>query len=115
MKAKQNNNYTKIRAAALVFNTVVQRATVLLAVGIIILALLYMYFLASAVVHAVVRKEVQHTIAEAHSRVADLEVSYLARKNTITHEVAKDLGFKSVAQKSYVERARYLGRADTAN
>ena len=113
MKTIQKINKRKV--AALLLTNVVQRAVCLLLVALVLLGALYMYFLASAVVHAVVRKEVQHTIAEAHSRIADLEVSYLSRKNGITQEVASNLGFTSVAQKTYVERARYLGRATTQN
>ena len=99
------------RAIALTLYKVEKKVIAVLLVAVFALSALYMYFLASAVLHAVVRKEVQHTIADAHSRIADLEVSYLQRKDTVTESLAADMGFSSVAQKDYVERARYLGRA----
>ncbi len=105
--------HNKIKAAMVVAHRIEQRAVLLLLAVAVLLAGLYMYFVASAVVHAVVRKDVQDIIAQKHSEVAELEVAYLARKNEITTTRAEELGFTRIAQKSYVERARYIGRADT--
>lgn len=99
------------RVVALALQNIEKKVVAVLLMGVLIFAVLYMYFLGSAVVHAVVRKEVQHNIADAHSRIAELEVSYLERKDDITTSLAHELGFTSIAQKDFVERVRYLGRA----
>lgn len=107
----QRNTRTQTRA--LVLYRIQQRVIALLVLFAVVLVMLYTYFVGTAVVHAVVRKEVQQDIAEVNSRIAELEVSYLQQKNSVTHELAAEMGFSSVAQKDYVERARYLGRVDT--
>jgi len=103
----------RLKAVAVVLHNGEQKAAGILLILTVLLALLYVYFLGSAVLNAVVRKEVQHNTAQANSHLAELEVDYLQRKNGITKTLAREMGFSSVGEKEYVERARYLGRADT--
>ena len=100
------------RTAAFVLHSAQQRATSILLFGIVLFAFLYVYFVGSAVMHAVVRKEVQQEIAQTSSQIADLEVDYLQRKNAVTEDRAAELGYTHVAYKGYVERERYLGQAN---
>ena len=72
----------------------------------------YIYFVSATIVHAVVAKDTQHEIVNAHSRIAELEAAYLAHKDALTPEHAAELGFQAIAAKHFVERTRYLGRAD---
>jgi len=111
MKKKTHNQRAK--AVVLILHNAQQQAVGLLLILTVLLSILYVYFLGTAVVHAVERKETQNNIAETHSRIADLEVNYLQGKDAITRDLASELGFRSVAAKDYVTRARYLGRADT--
>ena len=99
------------RVAALVLRRGQQQAVTLLLAGIVLFAFLYVYFLGSAVTHAVVRKEVQQDIAQTSSRIAELEVEYLRRKDAVTTEVAAEMGFTRIAQKDFVERTRYQANA----
>ncbi|QSH39504.1 hypothetical protein JXR01_00620 [Candidatus Kaiserbacteria bacterium] len=101
----------QIRTVAAVLYAVEQRAVTLLLAALVVLAFLYVYFIGSAVVHVVERKEVQHTIANVSSRIATLEVDYFEQKSTITENLATEMNFKAVAQKDFVDRTRYLGRA----
>ena len=73
---------------------------------------LYIYFVSATIVHAVIAKDAQQEIMNAHSRIAELEVAYLSQKDTITPSLAHELGFIDVTAKHFVERSRYLGRAD---
>ncbi|MBL4644556.1 MAG: hypothetical protein JKX80_01685 [Candidatus Pacebacteria bacterium] len=109
---KQKTFKQKAKTVAIILHTVQQRTVGLLLILTVLLGVLYIYFLGTAVVHAVERKETQSAIAQASSRIADLEVSYLKGKNKITLDLATDLGFSRIANKEYVERVRYLGRAD---
>lgn len=108
----QRAKKSKTHTAAIALQTIEFHAVKILLAILIVLGLLYVYFLGSAVVHAVVRKEVQQDIAQASSRIAELEVAYLSRKNDVTAELASELGFTHVAHKSYLERSRYLGQAN---
>jgi len=101
-----------IKVAALVLHNIEQRVVGLLMIAILLLAVMYVYFLGGAVVHAVERREIQNDISSASSRLADLEVEYLANKNAITTDLANELGFSRIATKEYVARARYSGQAN---
>lgn len=101
----------QIRTIAVVLYAVEQRAVTLLLAALVILAFSYVYFLGSAVVHVVERKEIQHTIANVSSRIATLEVSYFEQKSIVTENLAREMNFKTVAKKDFVDRTRYLGRA----
>ncbi|MAZ67773.1 hypothetical protein CL652_03335 [bacterium] len=101
----------RAKALAIVLHKGEQKAAGVFLVLTILLAVLYVYFVGTAVVHAVARKEVQQDLAQFNSRVAELEVDYLSRKNKVTTEMAVEMGLEELTRKDYVERARYLGRA----
>ena len=105
--------YKRVRSIALATHKIEQQAVLLLFVAALVLGGLYVYFVASAVVHAVVRKDVQDDIARVHSEIAELEVVYLQHKDAITLGRANSLGFVTIADKVFIERTRYIGRADT--
>lgn len=107
---KQIISKKQTRALAVVLYHAEQRAVTILITAIVVLAFSYVYFLGSAVVHVVERKEVEQTIASASSRIATLEVDYFKQKGSITEDLVTTMNFKSVAQKEYVDRTRYLGR-----
>lgn len=110
----QNNTYNKqVRAIALALHKGEKKAVGLLLILTFLLGFLYIYFLGSAVVHAVVRREVQTDLARINSEIADLEVDYLNRKNDATSELAYTMGLTRVDQKNFIERTRYLGQART--
>lgn len=91
-----------------------QRHTIgLLMVLTAVLIILYIYFIGVAVVYAIEREETRSTIADAGSRIAELEVDYLQGKNTITLGLASTLGFSTISGKDYVTRSRYLGQASS--
>lgn len=99
------------RTIAVVLYTVEKRAVAILLSLILLLACSYVYFLGTAVVQVVERKEIQHTIANVSSRIATLEVDYFNQKSRITEDLAVEMNFTTLAQKEYVDRTRYLGRA----
>ncbi|PCH92183.1 hypothetical protein COB18_00645 [Candidatus Kaiserbacteria bacterium] len=102
----------RARAVALVLHKAEQQAVGVLLIGILALAFLYVYFVGTAVLHVVERREVQQSIAQEGSRVADLEVSYFKKKGAITFDAASSRNLQAIADKSYFERARYLGHAE---
>lgn len=75
-----------------------------LAFSIIVLAAFYIYFVSRSVINVLVREEIEQSIMEAHTHLADLEAEYLSKKNRIDTVFAQELGFSAVAQKSYVTR-----------
>ncbi len=102
-----------VRTIALVLRTIEQRSVALLLCGIMVLGVLYVYFLGSAVVHVVERREIQQTIANVSSHVATLEGEYFDIKSNITNTLAYEMNFTALSEKEYVQRGQYLGRADT--
>ncbi len=103
----------QVKVAAAVLQNVQQRTIGLLIVLTLVLVVLYIYFIGMAVVYAIDREETQGMVADAGSRIAELEVDYLQGKNTITLGLATTLGFSTISSKDYVTRSRYLGQAST--
>jgi len=88
-----------------------RRMIVILTSMVIILALLYVFFLGSAVYYAVERGDVLSTLVQRNSNIANLDSMYLQKRSAITVASATKLGFSPVRVERYVERAQYLGRA----
>ena len=103
---------TQTLGLALKLKGLEERMILILTTLIVLFALSYVYFVGSAIVHAVVRKEVQDNVAGAHSEVAELEVVYLSQKNLATRSLAYKLGFTAVRAKRFAERHTTLGRAE---
>ncbi|MAZ56243.1 hypothetical protein CL653_00420 [bacterium] len=60
---------------------------------LVFLALMYMYFVSSTILHTVVRKEVAKSIIELESKIAELETDYILAQNSINTELAIEKGF----------------------
>ncbi|MCW9054796.1 MAG: hypothetical protein OQJ98_02335 [Candidatus Pacebacteria bacterium] len=75
----------------------------------LILLGLYVYFVGASVVDVVVRKEVDLRIAEVNSRLSELELDYITKKDTINLEFAQANGFHRISQKTFVNRGTLVG------
>ena len=65
-----------------------------------------MYFVSASVVHVIARKEIDREIAQAHSRIGDLESTYISAKQAIVPDVIAQYGFVTApAPKIYVRKA----------
>ncbi|MDP2650349.1 MAG: hypothetical protein Q8P16_02175 [bacterium] len=104
-------NAARARAFSYVLANVEHQLIILLFAGVLLLGGSYTYFVGSAIVNAVVRSEVEKSIAEAHSEVAELETAYFSERNQVTETLAASMGFGKVKDKRFVERAVFIGRA----
>lgn len=76
---------------------------------------LYMYFIASTVVHVVLRQEQLVQLAELNSVVSELETDYLARQQEITPGIADAHGLVAINEAVFTTRADNKGRGVTLN
>ena len=74
-----------------------------------------MFFISSSIINGLVREETEQEIALANSHLSELEFEYLTKKNTITLEMARDMGFTAIIDKSFVTRKSLLGKGLTFN
>lgn len=74
-----------------------------LCAALALLAISYGYLLQKAIVNVVEREAMVKELRIATSRIADLESSYLALKNSVTLELAFDRGFKEATQLNYIK------------
>ena len=94
----------KIHIEKLIFNTLV--------IGILVSALLYVYFVSSSVLNIVQRKNIEATINFASSDVGNLESEYIFLTKNITLQYARTLGFSEPKDVAYVKTASYAARID---
>ena len=80
---------------------------------IVLLVSLYGYLVASSVVNAIVRQEIEGNISTVLSSVGELESSYLAQKTVIDEEFVYAHGFHVIAKKEFVTRHSLFGRGLT--
>lgn len=66
----------------------------------------YIYFVSASIVHVIARKEVDREIAHVHSRIAELESTYIAVNQSISEEMATEHGFtaESATKKVFVQK-----------
>ncbi|MES3004617.1 MAG: hypothetical protein V4690_00725 [Patescibacteria group bacterium] len=64
----------------------------------------YMYFINSTVYNTVARQNFETEASALALEIGKDEFSYIAKRNTITVDLAYTLGFKDVAVKKYVTR-----------
>ena len=69
-----------------------------------LLSILYVYFVALSIAHAVEREELVHRAAVHSEEVAALERQYLLASNGLSESVAYTAGYVPVSKKLYVER-----------
>ncbi len=82
-------------------------------IGLIILIVtlfgLYIYFVGKSIVNVVVREEVEMSITEVNSIIADLELEYIVKKDTINMVLVKELGFSIVSNKIFINKGTLMG------
>ena len=66
---------------------------------------LYVYFISASVVHVITRKEVDGQIAQAQSRIGELESTYISAKQAIAPDMIAQYGFVAASPKVYVQKA----------
>ncbi len=87
----------------------------ILGLMLLFLGALYFYLLTMSIMHVVAREEMLIEIAQTHSRIGELEGQYLAKKQTITEELALGEGFVAIADKHYVLSEHMVRRNLTLN
>ena len=85
-----------------------------LAVAIIIMLGLYLYFLSNTVYTTVLRQQAEKSIAFLEGSASTLESNYLNIKNTVTIELARARGFKDILSTQYISR-KSLGKSLSLN
>lgn len=76
---------------------------------------LYVYFVGVSVVDVVVREEIDLRIATLNSRLSELELEYIAKKDTINLSFAEEHGFHKISQKTFVNRGTLVGSLSRGN
>jgi hypothetical protein len=71
---------------------------------LVVLSGMYAYFLSTSVINVIVREEMQQRIADTNARISELELTYIEAKNTVTLDMAREMGFAKVSTKQYVTR-----------
>ena len=74
---------------------------------------LYIYFVGKSIVNVVVREEVEIQIAEINSEISELELDYISKKNSINMAFAQEKGFKSISNKTFINRGTLVGKSLT--
>ena len=82
-------------------------------VFLVALLSLYVYFVGKSIVNVVVREEVEFQIAEVNSGLSELELDYITKKDSINILLAQERGFKSVSNKTFINRGTLVGRSLT--
>jgi hypothetical protein len=70
---------------------------------IVLSALAYAYCISVSVGNIVLRKELELSIAQTHSRIGELEGEYLALKQEIDQDLARELGLSPVVATHYLD------------
>jgi|GEM_PF-1090231 len=78
----------------------------LLGVVFFALIILYMYFLSMSVVHVVLRKEINRSVAETSSQIATLEASYIESQHKVSDKIAALNTFTETNSKIFVTRGQ---------
>lgn len=68
------------------------------------LFLIYIHLICATVVHVVIRKEAETSIAELRSEISTLEAAYIERQHAVSDEIALQQGYVAVAEKIFLER-----------
>jgi hypothetical protein len=67
-------------------------------------AVSYGYFVRGTIVNVVARQSMQTEITALDTAVLDLESQYIKAKNSVTYELAEQLGFVTVTNQKFVTR-----------
>lgn len=72
--------------------------------GIVLCASFYMYFINATVHNTVTRQNLEVESGVLALEIGKSEFAYIAKRNTITVDLAYNMGFKDVSVKKYVTR-----------
>jgi len=95
-------------AVAVVLHPIERRMRHIVGALLVMLFIVYMYFTAAMMLHAVLASRASDQAAEAAGRIAALEVKYFAMADTLTAERAGSLGLAPVSEKHFVNRVNSL-------
>ena len=101
----------KIKYFTRLVNAIEMRIIYLAFIVLGVLAVAYVYFVASAIITTVVYKEVRSEIVLLNTQIADMEAEFLKTKNTFTYAFAQEKGFVTITDKKFITRAVYVGKA----
>lgn len=75
-----------------------------LAVGLVVVLGLYLYFLGNTVHTAFLRQQTEKSIVALEESAGNLESNYLNLKNAVTIEFARARGFKDIVATQYISK-----------
>ena len=82
-----------------------ERTFLMLAAGLLVaLVLLYMYFVSTAIVHVVMRKEMDRDIRNLQTQIAALETTYINAQHAVSADIAALQGFTKTPDKIFLDR-----------
>lgn len=67
-------------------------------------SMFYAYFVNQTVLDVVERKQLETEISERGAAIAQMEFTYMSKKNEITKDYARSLGYHEAQDKKYVRR-----------
>lgn len=82
-----------------------------LALALILLACLYLYFITATVLNVIARKDALGKVAHIEGRIGGLEQQYFALSQEVDPSRAKAVGLTPVSDTSYVYRPGNVGAA----
>lgn len=85
-----------------------------LAIGVFMSLTLYVYFVGHTIESVVLRQRAEKSIGNLENSMVSLESNYLALKNTVTAELAREMGFTEVSATKYISR-KPLGKGLSLN
>jgi hypothetical protein len=75
-----------------------------LIVGLVILAIMYVYFIGSITFNVLARKSLENTVKNLSSNISQLELTYLENLNRIDKNYATSKGFIDVSNNLFASR-----------
>src|SRR3989338_4512062 len=70
----------------------------------ILLGAFYIYFVLPSVSMVFTRTDLERQISTAQSKLSDLELRYVSRKDALILPVAEELGFQPTAKKNFITK-----------
>lgn len=68
-------------------------------------ACVYMYFVSMSVMNVVMRKEIDTKIAEAATRISELEAAYIEVQHSVSSDIASHKGFAIADTKVFIDKS----------
>ena len=81
-----------------------RRAIAVMGLLLIIISVVYVYSVMTSVMHVAAREELSRDATRLSAEVARLEAQYLSRTESITESWARDHGYVSLADRTFVEK-----------